>query len=210
MPEKRSYIKEATSREKVLGSVRNALMDALDFPGRSLDLDTPDFVLKDDDTAIAFAKTFVESGGHFVYCEDVDDFLRLFYLFVKDTIGRDTVVHEAALAELLTDARIPFIMSSDAPEYCLLSSCEALVANTGEILFSHAPLSDKLHTHAVIAYGSQLFIDRRTALKARQQSFGKMFPPLLRFLNGSSASQQTPDKEFLARYYVFFIDNKQV
>lgn len=208
MSESRSYIKEATSREKVLGSIRNALVDASDMPNRNVDHDAPDFVPKDDDLAIAFATTLVAHGGYFIYCVDEDDFLRLFYLFIKDTLGQTPVVHETGLADLLTDARIPFHTTNESAEYSLLSSCEALVANTGEILFSQEVSNDLVQAHAFVAYCSQLSIDRKTALRVAKQTYGEMFPSVLRFLKVPTASEETSMDNNLTKYYVFFIDNK--
>ena len=65
---------DTTSREKVLKSVRNALISKLDNPYQGVDFDSDVFARFSDSPEIVFAQEFIKVAGKFVYCSDDAEF----------------------------------------------------------------------------------------------------------------------------------------
>ena len=61
---------EATSREKVLKSVRNALISKLDNPYQDVDFDSSVYQPLDDTLEMVFAKELLEVSGMILYWSD--------------------------------------------------------------------------------------------------------------------------------------------
>ena len=70
---------ETTAREKVLKSIRNALISKLDNPYQDVDFDSPVFEQINEAPEIIFAQEFIRVGGKFVYCSNDAEF--------ADTLG---------------------------------------------------------------------------------------------------------------------------
>ena len=208
MLEKRFHIKEATSREKVLGNIRNALMQTIDNPISESNTDTIMLENTDEDLAIRFATAFNAAGGKFVYCSDLDEFLQLFYKLMQQKQDCKVVLKEPVLKDLLTDAQIPYLQKETPEEYIFLTTCEALIANTAGLVFKQGQLECRnTDIIAVAAYNSQLSWSLTEALqKIINTNSGNVRG--LHILNGNTmTSDLFSEGHTLSRYYLFFIDN---
>ena len=63
-------MEESTSKEKILKSVREALITKTDQPYPKLDYEKPVFSQLEDSPDINFAKELKKTGGNFIYCEN--------------------------------------------------------------------------------------------------------------------------------------------
>ncbi|HML85536.1 MAG TPA: hypothetical protein PKE52_10280, partial [Bacteroidales bacterium] len=57
---------ESTPKEKVLKKIRNALINKKDNPYSGLDLESPIYVINEEDPLVLFANTFTDKGGKFL------------------------------------------------------------------------------------------------------------------------------------------------
>lgn len=197
---------EAASREKVLANIRNALIGAQANPYPETPPDAAWVgIPEEDDGAVQFAVKLSENGGHFVYCSDEDEFLRLLFIAMKEANLPPPLPCSQNLTDLLTDARIPFETIPESDSACVLLDCEALDASTGGVVFS-CDIERVLHSKVFLirAYTPQLQVSRRMAWKTVAEKYGAELPPYLSELDGSFVNK-TEGKAL----YVFLIDNTE-
>lgn len=90
-----------------------------------------------------FTFNFKNNGGKFIYCENWDEILEAFdnIMAENDWYEQEVFCYEDQLCRKFDGFNLDFTRSENTKFF--LSSCEALVANTGAILLSSNQLKEK-------------------------------------------------------------------
>ena len=211
---------ETTAREKVLKSVRNALMSKLDNPYQDVDFDSPVFEPLSDSPEIVFAQEFIKVGGKFVYCSHDAEFAETLQS-VTEQNGWDSVYCiDSELNELLTGRGIKLSNDEDSFDHMKagLTRCEFLIARLGSIMVSSAHDSGRRmnvfpEVHLVYARASQLVPDLKDALKGMKDKYGKTLPSMINLITGPSRTADIEKTLVMGAHgpkdiYVFLVDDQ--
>lgn len=187
-------MKESTSKEKVLKKVREALVNAMPPPFQGVDLESP--VLKQQDAAYgeeAFASALSEAGAYFVFCQDVREMVQGIQTLLARKSVKKLYCREAFLTVLLRELGVTYHKEVAKAPSCdaAITSCEALVARHGSILFSSRQDSGRkaiisAPLHIVVATSQQLVGDISDALRFVGEMYGGKIPSMLSFVTGPS------------------------
>ncbi len=212
---------ETTSREKVLKSVRSALMSKLDNPYQDVDFDSSVYQPLDDTLEMVFARELLEVSGMFVYCSDDIEFSNMLKSVMQEK-GWDSIhCIDEALTEFFDKVGIETVKEFPAGENVPagLTRCEYLIARLGSVMVSSAhPSGRRMNifpdTHMVYARASQLVPDIRDALKGMKQKYGKKMPSMISLITGPSRTADIEKTLVMGAHgprelYVFMVDDKQ-
>ena len=210
---------DTTSREKVLKSIRNALISKLDNPYQDVDFDSPVFEPLNDSSEIVFAQEFIKVGGKFVYCSDDEEFAESLQSVIKQN-GWDTLqCLDKGLIKFL-DAKGVSIVKDESLENIKagITRCEFLVARLGSIMVSSAHSSGRRmnifpEVHLVYARASQLVPDLKDALKGMKKKYGKTLPSMINLITGPSRTADIEKTLVMGAHgpkeiYVFLVDDQ--
>lgn len=184
-------MKEATSKEKVLKKIRQALIYKTDYKFADIDLESNVYTQMDEDPTVEFARAFTEVKGKFIYSPDAASL----HQNLKTLLDRYSGVFclEKNIQKILTDASIPF-ETNDMRLHEVkvgVTSCEALVSRTGSIIVSSGNESGRRMSvyppvHLVIAYSDQLFPELKDAIAALRIRYNGSIPSMLSITTGPS------------------------
>ncbi len=210
---------ETTSREKVLKSIRNALLSKTPNPNANVDLEAKFYTELDESLALNFAQEFTNLGGKFIYCEDEEDLKLVLKSFAVQEEIQPLFCNEPTLKEILNNVEIPF---SDKPEefkdlHSAITSCEFLIARFGSVMVSSGLASGrKLHyypeKHLVVAYASQLVPETKDALIGMREKYNGTLPSMITQISGASRTADIEKTLVMGMHgpkeiYVFFVDD---
>ena len=188
----------ANAKERMLKSVRDALVERAPSPFRDLDLDTSVYHEPKGNLDIEFAENFIRNGGKFVYCEGIQEAVDSLRFFTQQENWDKIYCAEETLQRILTHAGLPF---TDNPTELIvrkvgMMTCDFLIAQTGSIVFSSQSASGRrifsvLDTQIVVGTVAQIQPDLRTAFKLIKEKFpAKMpMPAMFSIVNGLSKIQ---------------------
>lgn len=210
---------ETTAREKVLKSVRNALMSKPDNPYQDVDFDSPVFHEASEAPAIVFAEAFIRASGRFVYCSDDEEFLAMLQSLMKENSWDSVFCLDPALSEILRQGGIA--VSTGAEDFegmkAGITRCEYLIARLGSVMVSSAQASGRRmnvfpEAHLVYARASQLLPDLKTALKKIREKYGKNLPSMISVITGPSRTADIEKTLVMGAHgpkdlYVFMVDD---
>lgn len=166
-------MEEATSKEKILKDIREALTTyPIENPYPNIDLDEPVMAAGHDYPDALFAENFVRRGGKLIYCENVETAVQSLQLLgtQEDWSGR-IFCGEEVVAWLLDAAGLAYSRrpSDVAVKRIGCCSCLSLFAQTGSILFDAATVGRRLYAAAdlIIFFATmdQIVQDEREAFK---------------------------------------------
>jgi L-lactate dehydrogenase complex protein LldG len=210
-------MKEATSKEKILKRIRQALIYKTDYKFADIDLDTNVYAQSKEDTAIQFAQAFSDVNGKFIYSEnEVASEMNL-----RSLLERYTRIFclEKNVQRILGNAGIPFETNEARLHEIEVSvtSCEALVARTGSVIVgsntnSGRRLSVYAPVHVVIAYTDQIFNEIKDALQNIRTKYNGTMPSMLSITTGPSRTSDIEKTLVLGAHgpkemFVFLIEN---
>ncbi len=184
-------MKEATSKEKILKRIRQALIYKTDYKFADIDLDTNLYVQSAEDDAVQFAQAFSAVNGKFIYNEN----MQAFGQNLKSLLARYSGVFclEKSIQNMLEESGIDYEFNEARLREIGVSitSCEALIARTGSVLITSATesgrrLSVYAPVHIVIAYTNQLFPEIKDALQHVRNKYNGTMPSLLSITTGPS------------------------
>ena len=184
-------MKEATSKEKVLKKIRQALIYKTDYKFADIDLESNVYTQMDEDPTVEFARAFTEVKGKFVYSPDAATLHQNLKMLLERFDG--VFCMEKGLQQILTDAGIPF----ETNEMRLhevkvgITSCEALISRTGSVIVSSGNESGRRMSvyppvHLVIAYPDQIFPELKDAIMAFRTRYNGSMPSMLSITTGPS------------------------
>ncbi len=211
---------ETTSREKVLKSVRNALISKLDNPYQDVDFESPIYQALDDSLEMVFARELLNVSGKFVYCSDESEFVEILHSVVKENKWEKIHCLDEDLVKMLTAAGIP-VGKGDMPADNFeagLTKCEYLIARLGSVMVSSASAGGRRMniypvSHLVFAYTSQLVPDLKDALKAMKKKYEKDLPSMISVITGPSRTADIEKTLVMGAHgpkeiYVFMLDDQ--
>lgn len=186
-------MEESTSKEKLLKSVRNALIMRESISQTGLDLESSVYQPIHESLDVAFAQEFTRIGGKFVYCEDEEELFSTLQYMVR---SNNLFPVFCANQELM-----PYFQKYEIPvtneEYKLnrskatITLCEFLIARLGSIMISSRMSSGRSlpiipDVHIVIARSSQLVPDLEQALQRIREKYGNKLPSFISVISGPS------------------------
>ena len=213
-------MEDSISKEKVFREVRNALINRVQNPFSSTDLNKPVFHELKDDMEVVFAEKITASDATFIYCGSQEEFIETVYLVSTQNNWKNVVCHENRVREILDATRIESSKETELypGEFMYITSCEALVARSGSIILSSAqPVSRKAlalaHTHVVFALASQMHEDLKTAINVLEKKYEGNLPSFITSVSGKSilntpALKNIPAPTGVNNLVVFFIETE--
>jgi len=184
-------MEESTTKEKILKSVRNALINKTDNPFKNVDFSSELFYAQKEVPEVQFALNLNEAGGTFIYCDNEKDFLiNLQALMLQQgwkvlTSSDEQLINllnRGGIATTLPDAKIGFEVS--------ITGCEYLVSRFGSVMVSSRTAGRNMFvaadTHVVIAKASQVVRELKDALTAIRVKYGGRIPSQITLITGPS------------------------
>ena len=209
-------MKEATSKEKILKRIRQALIYKTDYKFADIDLDTNVYAQSSEDQAVQFAQAFSEVKGKFVYNENEAGLEQN----LKALLSRYTNIFclEKNLQRILSNGGIAFETNEARLKDIEVSitSCEALIGRTGSVMVTSATQSGRrlsvyAPVHIVIAYNDQLFPEIKDALQHIRTKYNGTMPSMLSITTGPSRTSDIEKTLVLGAHgpkemFVFLVD----
>jgi L-lactate dehydrogenase complex protein LldG len=215
-------MRNTTSKEKVLKSIRNALINKSNNPSYIMDTETPIYNYSEEPLIITFAQQFTNTGGKFIYCEDINEFVsQLKELLNKNKHWLNIFCLDDNLREIFRKNNIPF---SDEEEYLKsahigVTSCEYLIARLGSIMVSSKLASGRRlviypDVHIVVAYSSQIVQDIKNALNFIKEKYANNIPSVISLITGPSRTADIEKTLVMGAHgpkelYLFLIDDTE-
>ena len=208
-----------SSKEKMLSSVRGALLHQTRQPYPNLESNDNIYNVPDEPLEIIFATEFTAVSGQFVFCETEKECVDTLKELVAHKKWEHIVCPEPLLHELFD--RQQFIKyDADAPVTGAdagIMLCEALIARTGTILISSRQASGRTlpifpEVNIVIASTKQLVLDIQDGFAAIRKHYDGNFPSMVNLNTGPSRTADIEKTLVLGAHgprevYVFLIDN---
>lgn len=186
------YLKDSTTREKVLKRVRNALLDPSDNPFKDLDNESSVYTSFDDEKDIQFAYELTRSGANFIYCESPSDMLSKVKSLFEERNWTEAACREELIEGLLEHAGVKSYREKRGMfNKIAVTSCECLIARTGSILISSGQdygmrLPIACDIHVVIAFTSQVVEDIGQALTFIRSKYPQRLPSMMSVISGTA------------------------
>lgn len=213
-------MQDTTSREKVLKSIRNALISKLDNPYQDVDFDASVFHDLDDAPDMVFARELIEVAGKFVYCSDDIEFAEILKSVMLENKWDSIHCIDEDLKNILEQTGVKYTHDSDGFENMKagLTRCEYLVARLGSVMVSSAHASGRRmnvypETHLIYARTSQLVPDLKDALKGIKERYGTKLPSMISMITGPSRTADIEKTLVMGAHgprdlYVFMVDDQ--
>ncbi len=186
-------MKESTSKEKILKSIRDALVNQMQAPFIHIDVDRKLFNKLDADyLEEAFAKAFIKANGKFIFCPEIRDLAENIQLLIHQSSLKKIYCVEDYLLSLLESIGVDTEQNPDNLFSCdaSVTGCEVLIARHGSIVCSSKNAGRKglvvPPVHIVVATSHQLVESIDDAMQYINEKYGKEMPSLISFLTGPS------------------------
>jgi L-lactate dehydrogenase complex protein LldG len=213
-------MEESTSKEKVLKSVREALISKTDQPFPKIDFDKPIFREMEESEDINFAQELTAAGGNFIYCESESEFLGGLKFLIGDRRWGQVFALEPRIADILKKGQVAF---SYFPEdltraHVGVTGCECLVARLGSVMVSTGQMAGRKifvypEIHIVLANASQLVGDLKDAFQMMRKKYENRMPSMMTLITGPSRTsdiEKTPVTGVHGPHelYVFLVEDR--
>jgi len=211
--------KMLSSKEKMLSSIRNALLHQNKQPFPNLESNDNIYNIENEPLEILFAQEFLKVNGEFVFCETEKECVEN----LKELIGQKDLKHIVCYEpelHAMFDRQAFFNYETDLPvteAEVSLVMCEALIARTGSILISSKQASGRSlpvfpSTNIVIASTKQIVMDVQDGLALVRKKYDGNFPSMVNLNTGPSRTADIEKTLVLGAHgprevYVFLIDN---
>ena len=109
---------------------------------------------------LRFVKNFTKSGGHFLYCKDIDELKSNIDNVCQEKNIQSIYTCEDDIKEILKDLSVE-VQSNAGASQAICSNCEALIAQIGGIMIDDIQtggirLKDLPDVHIIVARTSQM------------------------------------------------------
>jgi L-lactate dehydrogenase complex protein LldG len=183
-----------TSKEKILKSIRDALIVKVPQPFPELEGKTKNvFAQLDDDLPFLFVEQFKKLGGHFTFCEHKAQLFDELNGLIQTKNWNKVVCWEHPLVDELTQENVQKITDDAQCEDmdASITYCEQLIARTGTVLLTSQQAAGRTlgayaPVHIVVASISQLVNDVKDALNNLQLKYNNQLPSMICFTTGPS------------------------
>lgn len=212
-------MEEATSREKMLKKIRNAVLHKTQNPFPDVDFDSSVYKELRDSPDVVFAEEFLKMAGKFVYCESEKDATDTLKALLSDNQWSNVFCREEFVQQMLAAAEIPFSSAEDDFEEMEvgITLCEYLIARLGSIMVSSAQQSGRRMfvyppVHIVFAFASQIVNDLKDALAGIKNKYPEGLPSMISVITGPSRTADIEKTLVMGAHgprdlYVFLIDD---
>jgi L-lactate dehydrogenase complex protein LldG len=214
-------MREATPKERMLKSIRKALIEKTDNPYPNLPENGAIFRQSNEMLEVQFAEEFSKINGQFYFCEStgqcIDDIKQL----IVERKWSNVYCWEKSVLDWLHTNEITLHTDDVNFEEANvgITTCDALVARTGSIIITNASeagrrLSIYPHIHIVIAFTSQLVNDIGDALTVVQDRYQTKMPSMISTTTGPSRTADIEKTLVLGAHgpreiFVMLIDDLQ-
>lgn len=214
-------MREATPKERMLKSIRKALIEKTDNPYPNLADNGAIFTQSNEMLEVQFAEEFSKINGQFYFCEStgqcIDDIKQL----IEDRKWSNVYCWEKSILDWLHTNELALHTDDVNFEEANvgITTCDALVARTGSIIITNASeagrrLSIYPHIHIVIAFTSQLVNDIGDALTVVQDRYQTKMPSMISTTTGPSRTADIEKTLVLGAHgpreiFVMLIDDLQ-
>lgn len=212
-------MREATPKERMLKSIRRALIEKTENPYPRIDEQSTVFKYSDEEMLeIVFAEEFAKINGKFIFCESKEQCIEDINALIETNKWENIYAWEKSLTDWLN---IPGLKKDDADFLNAnvgITTCEALAARTASILISSGTeagrrLSIYPNIHIVIAYTSQLHKDINEALEVISKKYNGKLPSMISNTTGPSRTADIEKTLVLGAHgpreiYLFLIDEQ--
>lgn len=188
--------REITNKERILGDVRNAIIERQEALLKDVDHSSETWVpIKEEDgTAITFVQNFKEQNGIFIYLEDERELAECLQQLVPENGWDPLWCTSPTLQKVLTRNGIPFTTSPERdPKQKLvgITDCECLIAQTGSIVVSEALCQSRKaysmpEVLLVVAYPNQIANGMKDAFLKLRTRYKEFNPSQIAILTGPS------------------------
>ncbi|MEI6577413.1 MAG: LUD domain-containing protein [Bacteroidota bacterium] len=214
-------MEESTSKEKVLKSIRNALINVAENPFPQVDFTKAIFKEFEDSLDVSFATEFTRVGGKFVYCEDEDDFIQSYRILSEQSEWPPAFCLDDRVTKMLKRGQIPYSSTEDdfLKMKIGITACENLISRLGSIMVSSRQSSGRRmnvfpEMHIVVAYTYQLVPDLKNAFANLSNKYGKRLPSMISIITGPSRTADIEKTLVMGAHgprelYLFLIDQTE-
>lgn len=211
-------MEESTSKEKVLKSIRNALIDVADNPFPQVDFNSPIYHEMEEALDITFAQEFTRAGGQFIFCENEKEFAENYRILAAQNNWPTAFCKDDRLLKLLTEGGINCTTTDEEMLNTRIgiTNCEYLIARLGSIMVSSKSAAGRRmnvypEIHVVVAYTNQLVPDLKQAFAHISNKYGRKFPSLVTVITGPSRTADIEKTLVMGAHgprelYLFLID----
>jgi len=213
-------MEESTSKEKVLKSIREALITKTDQPYPKIDYEKSVFSEMEELPDINFAQELTNAGGLFVYCEreeEVTDGLK----FLMQDRGWDNIFAlEPSIIAILNKGQINCTNEHEqlAGAQVGITGCESLISRLGIIMVSTGQMAGRQtfiypEIHIVLAYSSQLVDDLKDAIARIRKKYDPRMPSMVTLITGPSRTADIEKTLVMGAHgpkelYVFLVEDR--
>lgn len=211
--------KMLSAKEKMLSSVRDALLHQIKQPFPNLESNDAIYSIPDEPLEILFAQEFNEVNGQFVFCESERECVDTLKELIAQKSWEHILCFEPALHAFFD--RNQFInYETDAPVTSGgvgIILCEALIARTGSVIVSSRQAFGRTlpifpPVNIIIASTQQLVMDIHEGFAAVRKRYDGNFPSMVNLNTGPSRTADIEKTLVLGAHgprevYVFMIDN---
>ncbi len=212
-------MKDTTSKESVLKSIRDALVRAMPSPFEAVDQETAVFSHVDGDLKEEqFAEAFIEAYGKFVFCADVEELAENISTLLSQKDIQNPFCGEDFLTGLLQAVNTKYTEDHNSIENCdaSITGCEALIARHGTIVFSSRQGGNRKSfivppINIVVATNQQLVGDPGEVFRYLKIKYGDAMPSWITFVTGPSRTADVEKKLVQGAHgpkelYLFMLD----
>jgi L-lactate dehydrogenase complex protein LldG len=209
---------EIIAREKMLKTIRQAIIVSKEHPFEDFDLNAPVFEVPEEIGEVVFAHNFIQAGGQFVFCDNIADMHERFKELVNTknwTKYRKADVSINHFMKLSNDVVVD--AENCTGEEVSITQCDFLAARTGSILISSNICPDKLAwsfcgVHIVIAASTQVVDDLTKAYALLKDKYKNDNPSLVSVITGPSRTADIEKQLVMGAHgprelYLFLIDD---
>lgn len=212
-------MEESTSKEKVLKSVREALISKTDQPFPKLDYEKPVFREMDDSPDIIFAQELTAAGGMFIYCDSPEEMIDGLKFLMKERKWESVFALEPDIVRILQEWQIPVSFDPNLIMQAQIgmTGCEFLIARLGGVMVSTGQSTGRRifiypEVHIVMSFTSQLVGDLKDAIMKLKKKYESMMPGLVTLITGPSRTADIEKTLVMGAHgpkelYVFMIEN---
>lgn len=212
-------IKETTTREKILTSIRNALITKKENPFDRANFKAPIYQSLQDEIEVVFASKLLDNNGKFVYCEDEETAMSILQALINEKGWKSIFTPDDKLINLLQKANIEVAHEENKflDVEAGITRCEFLIARFGSVMVSSALGAGRRmfvfpESHIVFAYASQVVPELKDALVGLKERYKNGFPSQVTVITGPSRTADIEKTLVMGAHgpkelYVFMIDD---
>jgi len=178
-----------------------------------------DYKNTSEDLAVVFAKALQKVSGNFIFCENIEEFVEHLIALSEQKEWNNLHCWHPDLQEVFAavDFRKCRIGKNLDKADAGITTCEALIANTGSILLSSAlpsgrSLSIYPPVHICVAYTNQLVYSVNEAIELLKNRYPENLPSFVSIITGPSRTTEIEntlmsDIQGCKELYVFLIEH---